>query len=57
MSEKRKLITLRVDEDMWERFKKIAKAKDSDAAKEMRKLIRRYVAENSQMLVEAMIKD
>ena len=48
----KKLVTLRVDEDIWERFKKIARAKDSDANKELRKLIKQYLAENSQLFLE-----
>jgi len=48
----KKLVTLRIDEDIWERFKKIARLKDSDANKELRKLIKQYLAENSQLFLE-----
>lgn len=44
--------TIRVEEELWNKFKKIAKYKDSDASKEIRKFIKRYLAENSQLFLE-----
>ncbi len=44
--------TIRVEKDLWEKFKKIAKYKDSDASKEIRKFIKKYLAENSQLFLE-----
>jgi len=51
---KRKMIhkTIRVDEDLWKRFIKIAKAKESDASKEIRKFIKKYVTENSDFYLQ-----
>jgi len=43
--------TIRIENDLWEKFKKIAKYKDSDASKEIRKFIKRYLAENSQLFL------
>ena len=48
--------TIRVDKELWDRFKQIAKLKDSDASKEIRKFIKRYLAENSQLFLELEIK-
>ena len=45
--------TIRVEKDLWERFMKTAKLKDSDASKEIRKFIKRYLAENAQLFLEA----
>jgi metal-responsive CopG/Arc/MetJ family transcriptional regulator len=44
--------TIRVEKDLWDKFKKIAKYKDSDASKEIRKFIKRYLAENAQLFLE-----
>lgn len=44
--------TIRVEADLWEKFMKIARYKDSDASKEIRKFIKRYLAENSQLFLE-----
>jgi metal-responsive CopG/Arc/MetJ family transcriptional regulator len=44
--------TIRVEEDLWDKFKKVAKYKDSDASKEIRKFIKRYLAENSQLFMD-----
>ncbi len=46
---KEKIVTLRVDADLWDRFKRVAKMNDSDASKEMRKFIKRYLAKNAQL--------
>ncbi|BCD68949.1 hypothetical protein [Nitratiruptor sp. YY09-18] len=44
--------TIRVEPDLWDKFIKIARYKDSDASKEIRKFIKRYLAENSQLFLE-----
>lgn len=44
--------TIRIEADLWEKFKKISRYKDSDASKEIRKFIKRYLAENSQLFLE-----
>jgi predicted DNA-binding ribbon-helix-helix protein len=49
---KRALKAFRIENEIWERFKKIARHRDSDANKELRKLIKQYLAENSQLLLE-----
>ena len=38
-------VTVRVRRDLWEKFRENAKLLNSDAAKEMRKFIERYVRE------------
>ena len=43
---------IRVDEQKWERFKRIAKLNESDASKEIRKFINKYLAENAQLLLK-----
>lgn len=40
--------TIRVEKELWDKFKKIAKYKDSDASK----VIKQYLAENSQLFLE-----
>ena len=44
--------TIRVEKDLWEKFMKITRYKDSDASKEIRKFIKCYLAENSQLFLE-----
>ncbi|SMC10192.1 hypothetical protein [Nitratiruptor tergarcus] len=44
--------TIRVEKDLWDKFMKIAKYKDSDASKEIRKFIKKYLVENSQLFLE-----
>ena len=44
--------TIRVEKDLWDKFKKIARYKDSDASKEIRKFIKRYVADNSELFLQ-----
>ena len=39
-----------VDKKEWEIFKKIAKAKESDSSKEIRKFIKRYIEENQELI-------
>jgi metal-responsive CopG/Arc/MetJ family transcriptional regulator len=52
-----KRVNVYIEPDIWERFKKIAKYKDSDASKEIRKMVKRYLAENSQLFLEMEAKD
>jgi len=47
-----KLVNIRVDEQKWERFKKIAKLNESDASKELRKFINKYLSENIELDVK-----
>ena len=42
-----KVVNIRVDGDKWEEFKKIAKLNESDASKEVRKFINKYLKDNS----------
>ncbi|MRJ01831.1 MAG: hypothetical protein C6I05_00100 [Epsilonproteobacteria bacterium] len=44
--------TIRIEAELWEQFKKMARYKDSDASKEIRKFVKRYIAENSRLFVE-----
>lgn len=39
-----------VNKNEWEIFKKIAKAKESDSSKEIRKFIKRYIEENQELI-------
>jgi len=45
-----KRIGILMDRDDWEVFKKICKAKESDASKELRKFIKEYIQENKEIL-------
>ena len=47
-----KMVNIRVDEKIWERFKKVARAQESDASKEIRKFIKRYVIEHSELFLQ-----
>ena len=49
--------TIRVEKDLWDKFKKITRYKDSDASKEIRKFIKQYLAENSQLFLEMEAKE
>ncbi len=44
--------TVRVDRDKWERFKRICKAKNLDASKQIRMWIDQFLADNSQLFLE-----
>ena len=55
MDEKR--ISILVEPTKWERFKKLAKYKNSDASKEIRKFIDRYLSENAQLFLEMETKE
>jgi len=47
MNEKK--ISINVDSEKWERFKKIAKINNSTASQEVRKCVEKYLKENSQL--------
>jgi len=47
---------IRVDPELWEKFKKIARLKDSDASKELRKFIKQYVEDNADLLPAVFIE-
>ena len=47
-----KKVNINVDPEKWDRFKKLAKAMNSDASKEIRKFIDRFLAEHSQLFLE-----
>jgi len=47
-----KVVNIRVDAEKWEKFKKLAKYQNSDASKEIRKFIDKYLAEHSQLFLE-----
>jgi len=47
-----KRINAYVEPDIWDRFRKVAKLNDSDASKEIRKLIKKYLSENTQLLLK-----
>jgi len=44
--------TIRVDREKWDRFKKICKAKNLDASKQIRIWIDEYLAQNNQLYLE-----
>jgi len=41
--------TIRLDRELKDRFVKTCKAMDSDSSKEIRKFMKKYLAENSQL--------
>jgi len=47
-----KIVNVRVDDQKWQRFKEIAKLNESDASKEIRKFINKYLAENAQLSIK-----
>ncbi len=47
-----KRVNLHLEAELWERFKKLARANESDASKEIRKFIDRYLSENSQLFLQ-----
>ncbi len=49
---KNKRVNFNVDPQKWERFKKVSKLKNSDANKELRKFIDKFLSENSQLALE-----
>ena len=44
-----KVVNIRIDDVKWERFKKIAKLNESDASKEVRKFVNKYLSDNAQL--------
>ena len=52
-----KKISVNVDGEKWQRFKKLAKLNNSDTNKEIRKFIDRYLAEHSQLFLAIEEKD
>lgn len=52
MQNKNKRVNFNVDPQKWERFKKVSKLKNSDANKELRKFIDKFLSENSQLALE-----
>ena len=53
---KPKVVNIRVDAEKWEKFKKLAKSLNSDASKETRKFIDRYLSEHSNLFLELKAK-
>ena len=47
-----KKVSVNVDGEKWEKFKKLAKYMNSDTNKEIRKFIDKYLAEHSQLFLE-----
>ncbi len=43
--------TIRLDKELKDRFVKICKAMDSDSSKEIRKFMKKYIAENNQLTI------
>jgi len=52
-----KKVGFNVEIDKWERFKKLAKANQSDTNKELRKFIDKYLAENNQLFLQLEAKE
>ena len=48
--EKRVMANFKVEKSKWDLFKKIAKAKESDATKELRKFVSKYIEENKDLV-------
>jgi len=42
--------TIMIEENDWNTFKKLTKLNDTDASKEIRKFIRKYIEENADKL-------
>ena len=47
-----KRVNIYIEPDKWERFKKIAKHRHSDASKEIRKIVDEYLAKYNQLFLE-----
>ena len=43
-------VNIKVDKSKWNIFKKVAKAQNSDASKEIRKFIDRYIKDNKDLI-------
>ena len=48
--------TIRINENNWDLFRKLAKANESDASKEVRKFIKNYIANNSDKIKDIVLK-
>ena len=46
------LINFKIDEDLRERFVTICKINDTTATQELRKFIKKYLSENSQLVMK-----
>lgn len=55
--EKRKKVGFYCEPAVWETFKLISKHKNSDANKELRKFIERYIKENRQLAMQFNLKE
>jgi len=44
--------SIKIDKGKWLKFKKIAKYKNSDASKEIRKFIDEYIVKNNQLFLD-----
>lgn len=51
-TDKDKRATIRINENDWELFKKLCKANESDASKEIRKFIKAYITQNTHKIKE-----
>ena len=49
-SEKKVMATFRIEKNKWETFKKIAKARESDANKELRKFVNEFIEQNRDLV-------
>jgi len=49
-SEKRVMANFKIEKKKWEVFKKITKAKNSDAAKELRKFVDEFIEQNKDLV-------
>ena len=50
--EKLKRVNFNVEPSKWEQFKKVAKYNQSDSNKQLRLFIDKYLAENSQLVMQ-----
>ena len=50
--EKQKRTSFNIEPSKWEDFKKVAKLKQSDANKELRKFVDKYLKENKDILLK-----
>ena len=47
-----KRVNIYIEPDKWDRFKKIAKHRHSDASKEIRKMVDEYLVKYNQLFLE-----
>ena len=52
-----KNVSINVDPEKWQKFKKLAKYVNSDTNKEIRKFIDRFLSEHSQLFLELEAKE